>query len=791
MSKDDEDYAGELTGADEKPEHEKSKMTANLAKKLALHNPWKRKLGITAVKGADGFPIHDEDKATAHLSKYWGSQFEEKPIDDRLGRAFVNTFANKIPEFELVLGFGVLLDMIRTSKKSAAGPDTIPCLTWSTSLRAQVFLFQALMFWLFCGTCPVFFNIAFLWLLPKGSPEDGVFEARDTRPLSGANSDAKIFAKFLAITFNKILVKWTFWMQRGFVPGRSMIKHVIDVETRAAKFAFNPNSYPCVIFFDYAAAFPSIARAFIWIVMEIIGVPPFIIRAIRALYANNIHFTRGSVGLSFAFCAAAGVRQGCPLSSFLFILATDCIIRALAEYLGPEEMIRAYADDIAIVARCFKDACLKLAPVFQCIQKCSCLSLNPKKCVAVPLWSLGDVSGDLREWLRLHVPEWENLVIASHGKYLGFFIGPGAVNKEWDKVAKKVLEASSYVRGLGKPKFFAFSIFHMFGYSQLQFVAQLRAPSKAMRRVELQTIRDLIGGPGLWAPSELFFHLKACKLFPIDLKAYDTLCQSALLKTALTIEGWQEAHQGLHFERRGDDDLFSFPFPQWLDTLAVVNLQKVAEGFKQSESAAPLRDRVNSNEMGCLDLQKRLYEYFLPKMHPLCFKRTLRNKFSKWFPAEALDEMTEHATKVLNKLSRLVPPCVMFALLSTWCNAWCTSARFQDRGGVCWLCSDCPGEDRIEHYGVCNAQWDILVRRLRVRQQPQSLLRFVCLDSSCFGEVELQACHVYAVKRAIDTRRGQAVRFGANALNHALWEGHKIVCTHSNTMLRRYRKQWT
>ena len=46
--------------------------------------------------------------------------------------------------------------------------------------------------WLLTGYRPFFFTVAFLWLLPKTEPPDGIFDAADTRLLSGANADAKI-----------------------------------------------------------------------------------------------------------------------------------------------------------------------------------------------------------------------------------------------------------------------------------------------------------------------------------------------------------------------------------------------------------------------------------------------------------------------------------------------------------------------------------------------------------------------------------------------------------------------
>ena len=147
---------------------------------------------------------------------------------------------------------------------------------------------------------------------------------------------------------------------------------------------------------------------------------------------------------------------------------------------------------------------------------------------------------------------------------------------------KRLVETSSFVKGLGQPKLFAFALFQMFGYSQVQFVAQLRPPCRALRRIELQIIRDLIGGPGLWAPAELFYHLAANKLFPKDLKACDVLCRAAMLKTMLrSLPDWEDDYIELIISERGLYDALSFPNQQWWENLAVVNLKRASEEFHQ------------------------------------------------------------------------------------------------------------------------------------------------------------------------------------------------------------------
>ena len=55
-------------------------------------------------------------------------------------------------------------------------------------------------------------------------------------------------------------------------------------------------------------------------------------------------------GLRFAFVAAAGVRQGCPSSSFILVFVADCIHRAPLSLLESSDLLLACANDLAILS---------------------------------------------------------------------------------------------------------------------------------------------------------------------------------------------------------------------------------------------------------------------------------------------------------------------------------------------------------------------------------------------------------------------------------------------------------
>ncbi|VDO65945.1 unnamed protein product [Schistosoma margrebowiei] len=73
-----------------------------------------------------------------------------------------------------------------------------------------------------------------------------------------------------------------------------------------------------VVFLDLKAAFDSIDREVLWQCLSLKGVPKKYINLIKALYSNTTGRVRAYGGLSSELITSSGVRQGCPLSPFLF-----------------------------------------------------------------------------------------------------------------------------------------------------------------------------------------------------------------------------------------------------------------------------------------------------------------------------------------------------------------------------------------------------------------------------------------------------------------------------------------
>ena len=80
------------------------------------------------------------------------------------------------------------------------------------------------------------------------------------------------------------------------------------------------NSLPFLLLWDFASAFPSVAHAWLFSVLEAIKLWRGFITGIRNLYAGNKAFGQSGGFMIFMFMIVSGVLQGCPLSGTLFVL---------------------------------------------------------------------------------------------------------------------------------------------------------------------------------------------------------------------------------------------------------------------------------------------------------------------------------------------------------------------------------------------------------------------------------------------------------------------------------------
>ena len=146
-------------------------------------------------------------------------------------------------------------------------------------------------------------------------------------------------------------------VQAGFRKGRGtrdLIANICLIVEKAKE--FQKNIYFC--FIDYAKAFGCVDHNKLWKILKQMGIPDHLICFPRNLYAGQEATVRTGHGITDWFQIGKGVYQGCILSSCLFNLYAEYIMRN-ARLSGAQAGIKIagininnirYTDDTTLMA---------------------------------------------------------------------------------------------------------------------------------------------------------------------------------------------------------------------------------------------------------------------------------------------------------------------------------------------------------------------------------------------------------------------------------------------------------
>ena len=541
--------------------------------------------------------------------------------------------------------------------------------------------------------------------------------------------------------------------QRGFVPGRQLIQNAVDLDYHARMFAlqaYSHNSessafefdmcrFAVLAFFDFAAAFPSVAHAWLFLVVQYADPPKWVANFIKNLYSFNMTFHMTSSGAEFLFYIWSGVLQGCPLSATLFLMCVNPFLLHFDLTLNRSELgvVRACADDIGAALADYKY--LKLIfNVFSLAGQVANLNLKPKKCNIIPLNVVLDESLKLffQNWLKDNIPDWSDFKVVSCAKYLGFVLGPQAKESQWSDAVIKWDRRSRDIGASHCGPTLACFLYNHTALPVLGYRAQLLPPPEMIHLKERHVLHRILHLPPNTLELNTFYEMEAMGGPPLSsLRCY---CRSALFRASFsTIVGWESQLQSL--EALAADVLplgmLRSPVlapPCWDTPALVLNLSEACHGSGKSnvyrEATAQIHEdielalRVSLLGGPPLHLQKIAYRRLVSHSIPNNFESLLRRRLAviAGFDLSHQDHINFFETsRLLQRIGKFHFVCWM----KTVCNGWCTSYRMHENVSLPCVFGCRGGKDTLEHYLVCDILLSLLLEQFVFAIGPSPLHR--------------------------------------------------------------------
>ena len=209
------------------------------------------------------------------------------------------------------------------------------------------------------------------------------------RPIALTTADYKVLAKVLTLRLSKHMHKLVHPDQTGFISAKTRQISGNCMLIRCIARACN-ESHTAVwgLAIDFHKAYDSVSHDWLCRVLRRFGFGPMFCRAVRTLYHGAVIVVMVNGFFTSPIAQCSGIRQGCPLSCFLFVLCVEPLLCAFRAHRGirgvpapnggPCVHASAFVDDVTQLT----DRAASVAVAIQVTMdfgECSGLVMNLKK----------------------------------------------------------------------------------------------------------------------------------------------------------------------------------------------------------------------------------------------------------------------------------------------------------------------------------------------------------------------------------------------------------------------------
>ena len=310
-------------------------------------------------------------------------------------------------------------------------------------------------------------------------------------PISLINTDLKIITRALANRLRPILP--TIIHQSQTAVDKRKIDHTIHIIRDLIDLTEKEESEAAFMFLDQEKAFDRVNHKFLFKTMEAFGIGQQFINWVKILYSNATTKVNINGHLSDNIPLNRGVRQGCPLSSLLYVMVIEVLALQLRKnpdivgfHIQGEKIISLhYADDAIITMkqnRCFKEVYKELSEY----ELATGAKINYSKTKG--LW--------LGKWKhRQDTPlgiKWTKENVKTLGIYFG---NDNPAKKTFEEILPKIKKSMNYWKQFNLCKLAKARVIEIFHASKLWYASKFyNIPNNIQKQLQ-QAMFDYINFP--------------------------------------------------------------------------------------------------------------------------------------------------------------------------------------------------------------------------------------------------------------------------------------------------------
>lgn len=289
---------------------------------------------------------------------------------------------------------------------------------------------------------PITWNQTLICLIPKDSQPT---EANHLRPISLCSTLYKIVTKILVKRLKNHLPNLISFNQGAFVPGRKPADNIVIAQELVNSFQRKKgdgNGW-MMIKLDLEKAYDKINWSFISQVLQYFNFPSKWINLIMNCISSVQHSLIINGNTTDFFSSSRGIRQGDPMSPYIFILCMEIISSMIKKKVDNKRWIAAktqdislshllYADDVLLFAKVNRKSIKAIQSVLKDFMDTSGLNANLAKSY---VWFSPNTPSHIRNSTSSSLGIQEN---KKPGIYLGITLGITGHKRDFDHIVDRI-----------------------------------------------------------------------------------------------------------------------------------------------------------------------------------------------------------------------------------------------------------------------------------------------------------------------------------------------------------------